>query len=97
MSFSDKDIEAHFSAYGPLGSTMIKVPKENELSKLPDDKRNQILTHKYAFICYKNFDDAERAVNRVPYMKIQDKAFNTELEKIAELLKNQPEFKTDAK
>ncbi len=95
MSFSDKDIENYFSAYGPLGSTLIRVPKENELSKLPDDKRNQILTHKYAFICYKNFDDAERAVNRVPYLKIQDKTYNTELEKLAELLKSQPEFKAE--
>jgi RNA recognition motif-containing protein len=95
MSFSDKDIENYFSAYGPLGSTLIRVPKENELSKLPDDKRNQILTHKYAFICYKNFDDAERAVNRVPYLKIQDKNYNTELERVAELLKSQPEFKAE--
>jgi RNA recognition motif-containing protein len=95
MSFSDKDIENYFSAFGPLGSTLIRVPKENELTKLPDDKKNQILTHKYAFICYKNFDDAENAVNKVPYFKIQDKAYNTELEKIAELLKKQSEFKPE--
>jgi len=95
MSFSEKDIENFFSVYGPLGSTLIREPKENELSKLPDDKKTQILTHKYAFICYKNFDDAEKAVNKVPYFKIQDKAYNTELEKIAELLKKQPEFKPE--
>jgi hypothetical protein len=75
--------------------TLIRVPKENELIKLPDEKKNQILAHKYAFICYKNFDDAENAVNKVPYFKIQDKAFNTELEKIAELFKNQPEFRSE--
>ena len=40
-------------------------------------------------------DDAERAVNRVPYLKIQDKTYNTELEKLAELLKSQPEFKAE--
>merc|ERR1711957_369751 len=39
MSYSEKDVEAFFSKYGPLGSTMIREPKENELSKLPDDKR----------------------------------------------------------
>lgn len=92
MSYSEKDVENFFSAYGPLGSTLIREPKENELTKLPDEKKNQILTHKYAFICYKNFDDAEKAVNKVPYFKIQDKAYNTELERVAELLKKQPEF-----
>lgn len=95
MSFSDKDIENFFSAYGPLGSTMIREPKENELNKLPDEKKNQILTHKYAFICYKNFDDAEKAVNKVPYFKIQDKAYNADLEKIAELLKKQNNFQAE--
>lgn len=95
MSFSEKDIENYFSAYGPLGSTLIREPKENELSKLPDEKKNQILSHKYAFICYKNFDDAENAVNKVPYLRIQDKAFNEELEKIAALLLNQNDFKPE--
>jgi len=75
---------------------LIKEPRENELmSKLPEDKKSQILSHKYAFICYKNFDDAERAVNKVPYYKITDNEYNKKLDKFASLLKSQPEFKEE--
>lgn len=91
-SFSDADIEKFFSAYGPLGSTLIKEPRENELAKLPEEKKQQILTHKYAFICYKNFDDAEKAVNKVPYYKVSDKAYNEQVDKLANLLNDQPEL-----
>ena len=86
-SFSNEDIENFFSTYGPLGSTMIREPREGELNKLPEEKKNQILSHKYAFICYKNFDDAERAVNTVPYFKVSDKLYNEKVQKLSELLK----------
>jgi len=65
------------------------------MAKLPEEKKNQILSHKYAFICYKNFDDAEKAVNKVPYYKITDKEYNDNLDKLANLLKSQPEFKEE--
>ena len=94
-SFSDADIENFFTAYGPIGSTLIKEPRENELAKLPDEKKQQILTHKYAFICFKSFDDAEKAVNKVPYYKISDKDYNEQVDKLSDLLSKQSEFKSE--
>jgi RNA recognition motif-containing protein len=94
-SFSDADIENFFSAYGPLESTLIKEPTENELAKLPEEKKQQILTHKYAFICFKSFDDAEKALNKLPYYKITDKAYNEQVDKVSDLLSKQSELKSE--
>ncbi len=86
-SFSKSDVEKFFSKYGQIGSALIQEPDEKQLDKLPEEKRNQILQHKYAFICFKDFDAAKRAVNEVPYYKINDKAYNANVDKFVALLK----------
>ena len=86
-SFSEEEIKKYFSKYGDFGSIIINEPDPKKLdSKIPEDKRNQIVSHKYAFICFKNFDSAERAVNEVPYYKISNKIYNQEIDKIVEIL-----------
>jgi polyadenylate-binding protein len=85
-SWSTEDIKKYFSTYGELGSVLVKEPEPSNLEKLPEDKRNQILSHKYAFICYKNFDSAKDAVNKVPYFKLNDSGFNKEIESLSQLL-----------
>jgi polyadenylate-binding protein len=88
--WSREDIEKFFSKYGELGSILIREPDEKNLSdKLPEEKRNHILSHKFAFVCYKNFDSAKRAVNEVPYYKVHDKDYNTEIDNLIELLRKQ--------
>jgi polyadenylate-binding protein len=86
-SFSKDDIIKFFSKYGELGSCLIKEADASLLDKkIPDEKKKQILSHQYAFICYKDFDSAKRAVNEVPYYKTHDKQFNAEIDKLVELL-----------
>lgn len=81
--WSREDIEKYFSKYGTFGSILIREPDAKLLSdKLPEEKRNQILAHKYAFICFKEFDAAKYAVNQVPYYKIVDKAYNAEVDRL---------------
>jgi polyadenylate-binding protein len=86
-TWTKEDIVNFFSRYGELGSILIRDPDVNALEKLPDEKRNYILQHKFAFICFKDFDAARRAVNEIPYYKIQDKEYNKEVDKIGQILK----------
>jgi len=43
---------------------------------------------KYAFLCFKNFDDAEYVVNIVPNLSLSDEKHNEEIKKIAYILKD---------
>jgi polyadenylate-binding protein len=79
-------INSYFSRYGELGSTLIRDPDPTNLEKLPEGKRNQILSHKFAFICFKEFEAASRAVNQIPFLKIHDNEYNQELARLVELL-----------
>jgi len=45
------------------------------------------LKYKYAFICFKQFDSASKAVNRVSYEKIKDSDYNKVLNSIVDALK----------
>lgn len=47
------------------------------------------MKHKYAFICFKNFDSAANVVNQVSYLKINDKNYNKEIKSLADSLKKQ--------
>ena len=85
-SWSTEDIKKYFSTYGELGSVLVKEPEPANLEKLPEEKKNQILSHKYAFICYKDFDAAKNAVNKVPYFKLSDTVYNKDIERLSELL-----------
>lgn len=84
--WTKEQIQDYFSRYGELGSTLIRDPDPTNLEKLPEGKRNQILSHKFAFICFKDFDAASRAVNQIPYLKINDDEYNQEVSRLVELL-----------
>ena len=83
-------VEKYFSQFGELGNVLIREPEPQSLSKVPEEKRNFILNHKYAFICFKNCESAKRVVNEVTYQKLTDNVFNTELNSIIELLRKLP-------
>ena len=89
--WSKADIEKYFSKYGKISSMIIREPEEERLNaSLPKEKKEQILKHKYAFVCFESLDGpATNAVNQVPYYKINDKAYNDKINKLVELLKKQ--------
>ena len=89
--WSSDDIKKHFSKYGEFGSILIREPDVNQLNKLPAEKRDHIMSHKYAFICYKNFDSAMKAAHEVPYYKLKDETYNGNLNKIISKLSQKVE------
>jgi hypothetical protein len=70
---------------------MIREPDSKSLEKLPEEKRKHILAHKYAFICFKNFDSAKNAVNIEPFYKLNNKEYNAKMQKLVELAKKDVE------
>jgi polyadenylate-binding protein len=89
--WSTEDIKKHFSRFGEFGSVLVGEPDSKTLDKLPEEKRASILAHKYAFICFKNFDSAMKAVSEVPYYKLNDKAYNAEVDRVVGLVKGKVE------
>jgi polyadenylate-binding protein len=87
--WTDNDIKTYFEKYGEIGSMLVKTPDPTKLKpEIPEEKKKQILAHKYAFVCYKSLDGpAKNAVNKVPYYKINDKEYNEKIDKIVELCK----------
>jgi len=87
-AWSKEDIIKFFSRYGELGSILIREPNADQLDpKLPEEKKKSILNHKFAFICFKEFDPAKKAVNQVPFYKLNDKSYNAEIDKLVDLLR----------
>lgn len=85
--YSEDEIRKMFSKYGELGSCLIKSPKTEVDPKLPEDKKQQILNHKTAFICFKKADSAMKAISEIPYFKLTDKTYNDNLNKIADKIR----------
>ena len=56
------------------------------LEKLPENKRHEILSHKFAFVCFKEPEAARRAVNEVPYSMISNNKYNEELTAVCSTL-----------
>ena len=83
-SWSEDDIKKYFSQYGEIGSMIVRVPEADKLKKeLPEEKRKHILEHKYAFVCFKSLEGpAKKAVAKVPYLKLEDDAYNKKIEEI---------------
>ena len=90
-SWSEKDVREYFSKFGEISSMLVKSPDPERLNKnLPEKKRNDILSHKYAFVCYKSLDGpAENAIAKVPYLKITDINYNKKIEDYVEILRKQ--------
>lgn len=85
--FSEDKIKSIFSKFGKLGSCLIKPPKTEVDSKVPEEKRKTIMNHKSAFICFEDAKGAMDAMNEVPYFKLNDKAYNDRLQQIVELIR----------
>lgn len=66
---------------------MVREPAGTNLEVLPEQKRNEILLHKFAFVCYRDAKSAMRAVNEVPYYKIEDKSYNSEIDGLVSSLR----------
>lgn len=60
----------------------------SSLDILPQQKKNEILQHKFAFVCYKEPKSAMKVVNEVPYLKINDKNYNNDIENLCSSVKN---------
>ena len=90
-NWSEDDVKNYFSKYGEIGSMLVKAPEEDKLNKnLPEEKKINILEHKYAFVCFKSLDGpAKKAVAKVPYLKLNDENYNKKIEKISEIAKNE--------
>ena len=90
-NWSEDDVRNYFSKYGEISSMLVKSPDAERLNKnLPEEKRKNILNHKYAFVCYKSLDGpAENAVAKVPYLKLNDDSYNNKLEEYAEVFRKQ--------
>ncbi len=89
LSYSEDEIKALFSKYGELGSCLIRTPNPNKEfdPKMPEDKKKEILSHQYAFICFKDAGSARKALNEAPFFKLQDTQYNTNLKNLAEKVK----------
>lgn len=84
-SWTENEVKEYFSKYGEIGSMILKAPEADRLKKeLPEDKKKQILEHKYAFVCFKSLDGpAKNAIAKVPYLKLNDDAYNKKIEDYA--------------
>ena len=90
-NWSEDDVRNYFSKYGEISSMLVKSPDPERLNKaLPEQKKKNILEHKYAFVCYKSLDGpAENAVAKVPYLKLSDDSYNKKMEEYADILRKQ--------
>ena len=89
--WSDDDIKKYFEKYGEILSMITREPEEGRLNpELPKEKKEQILKHKYAFVCFKKLDGpALHAVNEVPYYKLNNKTYNDTIDKIVKVLEKE--------
>lgn len=76
-----------FSKFGEVKDVFLKNPDVKTLSNLPENKRNSILAHQFAFVTFKNFESATRVVNEFPYQSLTDQRYNEELNKLVEKIK----------
>jgi len=89
--WTEGDVRKYFEKYGEISSMIVKTPDPNKLNKnLPEEKRTNILNHKYAFVCYKSLDGpAENAVAKVPYLKLSNDSYNKKIEEVAEIVRKE--------
>ena len=83
--WSENEVKKYFSKFGEIGSMLVREAEKDKLKKeLPEEKKRQILDHKFAFVCYKSLDGpADKAVSKVPYLKLLDEKYNKKIEEIA--------------
>ena len=76
-----------FRPYGDILSVFMRSPDPQFLEKLPDEKRQSILQHQFAFITFKDFESASRVVNEFSYLTLNDKKYNDEIIILVENIK----------
>ena len=84
--WDEEKLKNYFSTYGEISSLIIRSPVAEKLHKnTPRCIYNNILEHKYGFVCFKSIDGpAEAAVVKVPYMKLTDEEYNKRTEEYAQ-------------
>ena len=75
-----------FSKYGEVIDVFMRVPDVSLLEKLPNEKKNNISSHQFAFVTFKDFSVAGKVVNEFPYFKLGDSNYNNELVNIANFI-----------
>lgn len=80
---SEETILAKFAKYGEITSSVIRTPSQESLNKLPEEKRKEIETKKYAFINFANPESAKKVIDEVSYHKQNNSEYNARLEEIA--------------
>lgn len=83
---SDQEVIDYFSQYGQIGSSKIIMPDISSIEKLSEQKKEYVLNHKFAFICYKECADAMMAASKVPFYKINDTDYNQQIDKLVQLI-----------
>lgn len=81
---SDQSVVQYFSKYGEIGSYLIKENSVSSIHTLPEKKKQFILNHKYGFICFKSCQNAMKALSEIPYLKLKDDDYNTQLIKVVQ-------------
>ena len=87
--WDEEKLKNYFSTYGEISSLIIRSPIAEKLHKnTPRCIYNNIVQHKYGFVCFKSIDGpAEKAVAKVPYMKLTDVEYNKKAEEYAQIFR----------
>jgi RNA recognition motif-containing protein len=90
--FSTENLKILFSKYGEILHVFLKSPEENTLANLPSVKKTNIMNYLFAFITFKDFNSAEKAVNEASFIKPLDPNFNKEFFNLSEIVKELGRF-----
>jgi len=84
-----EQLKKYFSKYGEISSAIVRSPKRERVDKkTPECISSNIFVHQYGFVCFKSIDGpAEKAVIKVPYLKLNDEAYNKQVEEQAEVFR----------
>ena len=87
--WDEEKLKNYFSTYGEISSLIIRSPIAEKLHKnTPRCIYKNIVEHKYGFVCFKSIDGpAEKAVAKVPYMKLTDEEYNKKTEEYAQIFR----------
>jgi hypothetical protein len=89
---SQEQIKKLFANYGEISSVFIKPTDAASIERLPENKRNHILNHQFAFLTFKDPQGSMRLVDEFPYLKQNDKKFNEELKNIVDITRKTNEI-----
>lgn len=86
-----EQLKKYFSKYGEISSAIVRSPKKERVDKnTPNCISSNIFVHQYGFVCFKSIDGpAEKAVIKVPYLKLNDEAYNKQVEEYAQIFREQ--------